>query len=135
LGYRVHYQGTFRDAREFRAVIDDAVDTCMPQSVKGTDSIAFRPALEYKREEDGFTLRSSTHVHKISGYDLTGFVGDSIASGNRTAGEVVESAVHRGADIFAVGATIRDLFNHGFLEDDPAFCRAGGQRRPPHFVG
>ncbi len=127
MGYRVHYQGTFRDAREFRAVIDDAVETCMPLSVNGTDPIAFRPALEYKREESGFTLKSCSHVHRISGYDSTGFVGDLIASGNKTAGEVLAAAIDKGADIFAVTATIRDMFNHGFLEDDPALNTRFGE--------
>lgn len=121
MGYRIHYQGTFGNAQEFRSLIDDAVESCMPARVNGTEVISFRPGLDYQRESNGcFTLTSYGYAHKVTGASFVGLIGDTIATGEKTAGEVLEAAVKNGGDVFAVGATINDLFKKGFLDDDPA---------------
>lgn len=120
LGYRVHYEGSFADAKEFRACLDEAVQSCRPPHVSGHEVIEFREDLEYARTDDGFSLSSRCLKHKIEGSAYMGLMGDMIAEGGHTASEVISAAMEAGEDVFAASWTIQDLYEKGLLDDGPS---------------
>jgi radical SAM family RiPP maturation amino acid epimerase len=119
LGYRVYYEGTFNDAEEFRACMDEAIQSCKPERVAGDEVIEFREDLEYARTDNGFSLSSRHRRHLIKGPEYLGLMGDMIAKGGHTAGNLINVAIKADGDFFAAGRTIQDLFEKGLLEEDP----------------
>jgi radical SAM family RiPP maturation amino acid epimerase len=118
LGYRIHRAGTFRDAAQFRMFIEDTIEGFMPGHVPIAQVLRFRNDLECSFDPNGFTLKSKHRAHRLTGNPYVQTMGRLIASGNRTGGDILDAAVDGGYDFLAAGATLRDIFDKGLLEED-----------------
>jgi radical SAM family RiPP maturation amino acid epimerase len=128
LGYRIYAQGKFNTAAEFRAVVDEMIDTHMPEDLNRDDVLAFRPDLTYRRLPEGFELEGPSGArYNIRGFEGAGYFGDLISKGDKTAADVVDASVRAGLDIFEVSQNIRGLFDNGALNDDPIDGKIGAK--------
>ena len=118
LGYRIHYEGRFRDKDEYKALLQDCIEKCMPQAPAADAPLAFRPDLQYQRHQDGFTLTSPYRQHDMRGRDFFPYLGDAIADGNKTSGEIAVTLAEQGFPYFSVIECIQDLFKGGVLADE-----------------
>jgi hypothetical protein len=118
-GYRVYAQGTFRTAEDFASFIEDSTEACMPDKITGSRNVAFRDDLEYAQTATGFTLCSNHRTYKVEGEPYVSTLGELIARGDVSAGDILGTVIDSGGDIFAAGATLQDLFDKGLLEEEP----------------
>lgn len=120
LGYRVHAQGIFENAREFKTFIEKTIETCVPENLAGDAMVRLRHDLRYTRREDGFTLSTDYQAHKFSGGAMICRIGEMVAGGSSTAGEIIGELIGQGEDLFAVVGVLRSLFDRGLLDDGPS---------------
>jgi radical SAM family RiPP maturation amino acid epimerase len=119
LGYRVHHQGSFRDASGFRAVLEDAIEEHMPERIPNDQVVRFRNDLECSIEPNGFILKSRHNAIRIKGDSFVTTLGSLIVDGDRTAHDILSEIIDQGGNFLAAGATLKDLFDQGLLDDDP----------------
>ena len=117
LGFRVHDQGRFNDAREFGDFITGSISKHMPADIPLDAPISFRKDLKYERVENGFTLSNNCSVHSMKGNPFVSQLGDLVASGDQSVNEIIGILIEKGDDIFAVKANLNDLYEKGLLED------------------
>lgn len=129
LGYRIYAEGKFSSAAEFRAIIDDMIETHMPEDLSGDHILAFRPDLSYNQLADGFELSGAGGTKYTMRSDLigAGYLGGLIRRGDRKASDILEAMVRSGCDIFQVAAYLRRLFDLGVFDDDPLSGKIGKQ--------
>ncbi|MEW6357121.1 MAG: radical SAM family RiPP maturation amino acid epimerase [Planctomycetota bacterium] len=123
LGYRVHAEGRFANASEFRDFIVRVVEECMPESIGGEEVAAFRKDLAYAPLPDGFSLANESILHKFTGETFLARLGKLIHDGRRTVGEIMDLILEDGADFFGAAAAIQELFDRGLLDDEALICR------------
>jgi radical SAM family RiPP maturation amino acid epimerase len=128
LGYRIYAEGKFNTAAEFRALVDAMIDAHMREDLNGSDVLAFRPDLTYRRLAEGFELEGAggSRYH-VRGFEGAGYFGDLIHKGDKTAADVVDASIRAGLDIFEVTQNMRGLFDNGALNDDPRDGKIGGR--------
>lgn len=119
LGYRTHAEGRFDDAPGFLAFIREAVATHMAERLEGDDVVAFRKDLTYQRNPDGFKVSTPFTAHTIKGENYLAELGDMIARGDQTVGDILGALIAQGGDVFGICGALQDLFDKGLLEDDP----------------
>lgn len=117
-GYRVHYEAIFRDKDEYKAILQDCIEKCMRKAPAADMPLAFRPDLQYQRRQDGFSLISPYRQHDMCGRDFFPYLGDAIAEGNTTSGEIAVRLAEQGFPYFSVIGCIQDLFKGGVLADE-----------------
>lgn len=118
LGFRIHSQGTFNDAGQFKSFIASAIETRMPEHLEADEALGFRDDLIYGPLDDGFSLSTNFHSHRFSGGTIFRRIGDMVASANATTGEIMGDLIGEGADVFAVVGVLQSLFENGLLNDD-----------------
>lgn len=118
LGYRIHAEGSFADAAELDGFIVKTMERCMPEHMDPEDTLAFRQDLAFDSlPEDGFQLRSSYRLHKMTGSPHLVQLGRLITQGSLTLGRVLEEAAVQHQDVLAVASSIQRLFEQGLLEE------------------
>lgn len=127
LGYRVYDSATFETPEDFRARIEEMLARHAARTVTGSDRLAFRPDLEFTATDEGFALESGGMRYTSAGYLFMRRLGELIAAGDKTAGEIHEILAGEGADIFMVAEVMQSFFTDGLLDDDPVH---GGIRAP-----
>jgi radical SAM family RiPP maturation amino acid epimerase len=120
LGYRVYGERQFATANEYRAAIEDLIAVHMSGEIRGVDLVRFRDDVLYVRRPDGFELQTANTHFALGGFEGAGRLGDLIHRGDMTAERIRAALVHSGADVFTVTGTLRQLFAHGLLNEDPA---------------
>ncbi len=126
-GYRVYEERHFNTAEEFAAAIDGMIERYMPMSLAAEDRVAFRPDLTYDGDvEGGFSLTTNVHGFTMKGYAFAKRLGEMVARGDMTAGQISDVLVRDGHDMFSVANALQELFDYGVLDDDPKY---GGIRR------
>jgi radical SAM family RiPP maturation amino acid epimerase len=127
LGYRIYAEGRFATAAEFRALVEDMIETHMPQDLSGEHVLAFRPDLAYNPLADGFELSAASGAKYTMRGEITGthYLGELIRKGERTASDVIAAMVRSGCDIFQVATYLRELFDLGVFDDDPLSGKIG----------
>lgn len=125
LGYRVYSEAHFETAEEFRAILEEMIAVHMPTTVRSTDTLGFRRDLSYHPLPDGFRLESRTHHHVFTAAPCARDLGDLIARGDMTGGEVIARLVEDGHDVFLAADAVQALFDTGMLNDDPACAGIG----------
>lgn len=121
LGYRIYGEAKFSTAAEFRAIVDEMIETHMPEDLSGDHVIAFRPDLSYNQLADGFELSGAGGTKYTMRGDMVGgaYFGGLIRKGDRTASDIITAMVRSGCDIFQVAANLRRLYDLGVFDDDP----------------
>jgi radical SAM family RiPP maturation amino acid epimerase len=117
MGFRIHDEGTFGDAKDFGDFITGSISKHMPSSLPIDKPVAFRNGLAYEQTENGFILSSQASAHSFTGDEFVARLGDMVAEGIHSPAQIVGSLVDSGADIFGVRGTLSDLYDKGFLED------------------
>jgi radical SAM family RiPP maturation amino acid epimerase len=127
LGYRIYAEGRFATAAEFRAIVDDMIETHMPEDLSGDHVLAFRPDLSYNQLADGFELSGAGGTKYTIRSDVIGarYLGELIHKGDRMASDIIAAMVRSGCDIFQVAAYLRHLFDLGAFDDDPLSGKIG----------
>lgn len=125
-GYRIYEELHFNTAAEFGQAIDALIERHMPESLSSTDRVAFRPDLEYAAEENGFSLITNVNRFTMSGYSFASRLGEMVRRGDRTAGQISDTLIQEGHDMFDIANAMQELFDYGVLDDDPKY---GGIRR------
>lgn len=131
LGYRVYEEAHFDSPEEFRHALEGMTERHMPESLTGTDRVAFREDLEFARDDEGFTLQRGANRYDCKAYAFSAKMGELIHEGKHTAGDIVGQLVEDGANVFLVGQFLQQLFDHGLLNDDPKFGGIDGGREYP----
>lgn len=119
LGYRIYETAHFETAAEFRAVIEGMIARHGGEQLSGQDRLVFRPDLTYHPLADGFELKGSSLTHTFRGFSFARRIGELIAGGELTAGEVTATLVGEGVDVFLVAETLRNFHLEGLFDDDP----------------
>ncbi len=117
MGFRIHDEGTFSDAKDFGDFITGSISRHMPSSLPVDKPVAFRKGLAYEQTENGFILSSEASAHSFTGDRFVAHLGDMVAEGIHNPAQIVGSLVDSGADIFGIRGTLSDLYDKGFLED------------------
>lgn len=117
-GYRVHFEGTFSSADEFASLVMQAIETCMPESLRLNELVSFRPDLSYEREPAGFTLRSEHTATTIQRDRCLAWVGDRIHEAKHTPAGILDMTEDDMSQYSVVVRTLSTLFNKGLLADE-----------------
>ena len=123
-GYRIHAEDTFRDAAQYRAFLERTVEEFMPAKLEWKVNVSFRHDLQYERTSDGFTLTSRFYRHSMKGKSWHGVLGDLIARGETSAGEIITMLASDGAPLLEVTSAMQKIFEKGLLEDDPSLAQS-----------
>jgi radical SAM family RiPP maturation amino acid epimerase len=118
LGYRVHAQGRFANASDFRKFIERSIAECMDDHLGGDEPLAFRRDLTYAPLPGGFSLTNDYFAHKVTDAPLMARLGEMVGKGNMTAGEVMDALLREGGDLLEVTGAIKGLFDKGLLDDE-----------------
>ena len=124
-GYRVYEEASFSTAREYREILGGMITRHMPESLPADTPLAFRSDLEFVPGDDFFELKGEVTTHRVKGLSYLGDAAPIIAEGGATPSDVIARLMADGADIFSATQVLQDLFNLGFIEDDPAILRDG----------
>jgi len=119
-GYRIHAEGIFQDAAQYKAFLERTVEEFMPAKLEWKVNVSFRHDLQYERLDDGFTLTSRFYRHSMKGKVWHGALGDLIAQGETSAGEIITTLASDGAPLLEVTSAMQKIFERGLLEDDPS---------------
>jgi radical SAM family RiPP maturation amino acid epimerase len=128
MGYRIYGERRFEAPNDFRRAVEGSIVAHMPEDLICSDRVVFREDLTYHRLPDGFELHSRRDRTTVRGFPGAGLLGDLIAEGNRTAGEVHAAMVANGADILVMADRLHDLFAAGLLNEDPKLDGIGSRR-------
>jgi radical SAM family RiPP maturation amino acid epimerase len=127
LGYRVVGERTFKTGEEFRQGLESLIDAHMQIGMPADRPVRFRSDLKYCHGEENFTLESRAQRHIIGKGAGVVALGDLIARGTATPGELVTQAATLGTDVFRVAGLLDQLFDDGLLEEDFDDTFAGRQ--------
>lgn len=125
-GYWIFAEGDFETAADLEKLLERMMQNSMRISVSQGDSVRFRRDLLHESTEHGFLLRAFGTVSRCEHRDpdtatfLRG-LGEGIAEGTRTAGELAEAISARTAA--SPGRTfvqLNQLFAEGYLDEEPA---------------
>ena len=117
-GYRIHAEGAFRDAPEYKAFLERTMEECMPLKAEWKDNVRFRPDLTFERLEDGFSLTSRAYRHSLHGKTWYAALGELIAKGETTRGQIIARFASEGVPLLEVTSILQKVFDKGVLEDD-----------------
>ena len=90
----------------------------MPEKLEWQANVAFRPDLRYERLADGFALTSRAYRHSLKGKPWYGALGDLIAEGESSAGEIITQVASGGVPLPEVMSMAQQLFDRGLFDDD-----------------
>ncbi len=116
-GVRIHAEGTFHDMSEFRGFVARSIEECMPEHLAQDDRLAFREDLTYQKTNDGFMLTSLFTRHLVKGKPHFARLGDVLAQGNQTAGEVIDDLIRQGVSVFEAISSLDLLYQKGLLRE------------------
>lgn len=124
VGYRVYDEATFRNGSDVRRVLEEMIARHMPDQLQCGQILRFQRCLRYERTPGGFQLASPHLRQRFEATPETPFmgkVGDLIATGLRTAGQIAELlAREERASRSPVESALGDLFKLGVLDDEPS---------------
>jgi radical SAM family RiPP maturation amino acid epimerase len=123
-GYRIYGEATFSNAREFGAAIDELVAAHIAKPLRGADQLAFRNDLGFRRQANGFRVLNDRTSVDVCGRHWIGALGESIRSGTKTVAQVTAEVCAMGANVFEITGVLNDIYQAGFLDDDPAARQA-----------
>jgi hypothetical protein len=115
-GYRVYDRAEFKDADDFPSVMRELIRRDMPPHPPAEAKARFRDDLLYKPAEEGFDLISPNQVHHFTGKDVYGALGEFIAQGNLTYGQL-DDKLADGANPLLVGMAANRLFEGGLMDE------------------
>jgi hypothetical protein len=128
MGYRIYGERRFEAPNDFRRAVEGLIVAHMPEDLICSDRVVFREDLTYHRLPDSFELHSRRYRTTVRGFPDADLLGDLIAEGNRTAGEVHAAMAANGADILVMADRLHDLFAAGLLNEDPKLDGIGSRR-------
>jgi len=114
-GYRIIKEEVFRNIEEYKNFLTASVEEHMPEELGWDKRAKFRKDLQYERTDAGFTLTAQTTRHRLQGRPWHPDLGDMIAGGNMSQGEIISRLAAAGASIVNVTATLQNLFNNGLM--------------------
>lgn len=117
-GYRVHFQRTFRDINEYKAILQECIEKYAPHKPASDLPICFRKDLEYESDQNGFTLTSPYFKHELTGKNIFTYLGKAIYEGNKNIGDIGAALSDQGFCYFNVLKYIQLLFERGLLADE-----------------
>lgn len=118
-GYRVHFEGRFDTLRDYRALLQRAIATHMPESMPDDTPLRFRRKLTYAEASRGFALASNhLKVTFTAGAAPYQPVGRLVAEGCWTARQILDRLLDKGEPALDVMAVLQDLCDKGLLEDE-----------------
>ncbi|MBI4799486.1 MAG: radical SAM family RiPP maturation amino acid epimerase [Desulfarculus sp.] len=122
LGFRVHAQGQFRDADQYRRFLGEAVERHMPPAPPAGQVARLPQGLVLEHEGGRLVFSSSLHRLRTAppADPALGLVSGLAAQGRWTPPEIVEQALAGGAEYFSAWAALETLYQWGVLCDDPA---------------
>lgn len=116
-GYRIHARGTFQDASEYRAFLQQTMEQVMVLEPKWEETLSFRNDLSYKRMENGFSLTSRAFRHSLKGKAWYADLGDLIDKGESSRRQISTRLGAKGISLVEISAMIRKIFDKGLLEN------------------
>jgi radical SAM family RiPP maturation amino acid epimerase len=132
LGYLIYDERRFESPGDFRAAIEGLIAAHMPEDLAASDRVVFREDLTYHRLPDGFELHARRERMTVRGFPGAGLLGDLIAEGNRTAGELNVALAANGEDILVMADRLHDMFAAGLLNEDPKLDGIGSRHAAEH---
>ena len=118
LGFRVFAEKTYEDAEHFPAVINEIIESCMQLAPPKEKPVKFRDDIVVRPTENGFDLATPNQLHHFKGRDKCGPLGELIASGNYTYGELIGELTRKhSANPLVLRAIVQKLFDDGFLDE------------------
>lgn len=121
LGYIVYDEATFTGPDDLNAVIEAMIDRHMGTVLEEDTLVRFHPMLTYTPTDDGFILSSILHAVSLERpefRDYVQFLGDMIARGDRTAGQIAVAGLFmHGVPEANTIATLTHLMEIGALVD------------------
>ena len=116
-GYRVFAEDTFTDAENYRTVIQGMIQDRMQENISVEMLLSFRDDLKHVPRPDGFSLISPNQRHHFTGRPFLITLGEFIAGGDKTFGQIYDALFENGAPALAVSMTVKDLFDQGLLDE------------------
>jgi radical SAM family RiPP maturation amino acid epimerase len=120
LGYIIHAEGQFETAEEFRKLILSMIESVMGADLQPASILRLRQDLIVESADDGFVLKSPNATHTVKGDTSLHHFAKMLKDRTYRYRDAVKEMTSIGADAATVGQKIQDLFDHGFLCDDPA---------------
>ncbi|MFZ5585285.1 MAG: radical SAM family RiPP maturation amino acid epimerase [Thermodesulfobacteriota bacterium] len=121
MGYRVHAEGGFGDAGQYRDFLLRAVAGRMPPHPPAERPLRLNPLVNVAQDGDRIGLASDCHALSLGPADpALGLIAGLAAQGRWRPAEAVERAVAAGAGYLSAWAAIERLAELGALDDDPA---------------
>lgn len=121
LGYIVFDEATFETPADLNAAIEDMIERHMGTVLEEDTLVRFHPMLTYTPTDDGFTLSTMLHavaLERPEFRDYVQFLGDMIARGDRTAGQIAVAGLFmHGVPEANTLATLTHLMEIGALVD------------------
>jgi radical SAM family RiPP maturation amino acid epimerase len=134
LGYRIFGVRHFTTPQDFRAALEDLIDTHMPGNLISGDVLSFRDDLTYVRNPHGFGLHSAHSRFAFGGFAGAELIGDLIHQGRMTVGEIETTLTGAGVNIFVAVDALQMLFDRGLLDDDRGLAGIKRARRSDSYV-
>ncbi len=116
-GYVVHLEGTFQNASEFREFVLRSIEECMREHLEEGERLAFREDLAYERRSGGFVVRSPFREHGVNGGPGVTLLGELVAEGTLTTGQITERMIQDGMPALEVVSWLDRLHQGGLLAD------------------
>lgn len=117
-GYRVFDEAQFETVSDFDRIIRAMVDRKMMAKPYPSMPMRFRDDLRYRPQDNGFELTSRYFVHPFKGEQVWGPLGELMARGNLTYGEVCDMLLDTyQCNPMIVAVMIQNLFDRGFLDE------------------
>ncbi|NKC11084.1 MAG: radical SAM family RiPP maturation amino acid epimerase [Gammaproteobacteria bacterium] len=117
LGYIVFDEQTFTDAEDFGRVLDNMIETHMPEEIEPEDVMRFHPDFHYSDETLGFALSTTRNQIRFEREDLASYLmslGNQVREGNRTVGEIaLKACFEHGIPEPTTLATLQHMFQGG----------------------
>jgi radical SAM family RiPP maturation amino acid epimerase len=117
LGYRVIGERQFDGVSEFRAALEALIETHAKPILPPDEVVQFRPDLRYEALEKGFILRARGMYHSFNNAECGRQIGDMIAAGRYTPGDIVEALATEGINVFVVAHVLDSLFRDGLIDE------------------
>jgi radical SAM family RiPP maturation amino acid epimerase len=121
-GHWIFEQGCFDSPTSLRTLLHGMIERHMSATLRASDPVAFRPDLRFTPLADSIQLTTRYSKTTVSNLPLLPAIGELVAEGTHSAGEIALLAEDRhGLEAARAFDVLNRLFHDGFLNEDPSF--------------
>jgi radical SAM family RiPP maturation amino acid epimerase len=119
-GYWVYEEGRFTSGEDLAVLLEGMMRRHMRTAVRAAEVARFRPDLVFRALDDGFAVTAYGGTVTFSGRDFMRAIGQAVAGGDRTFGDIVVDLENReGWPVDETMDFLNELFAEGLLDEEP----------------